>query len=91
MSKRKKTPKTPNSSPCIPKKTKIQEESDSSDNSDPFANWKGAGYCCFCNSECNPCSQSCGACPRRMFWTREFIIKNTPDIDVPESVSSEEF
>jgi hypothetical protein len=30
------------------------------------------GYCCFCHSECNPASQSCGVCPRRMFWDGTF-------------------
>lgn len=24
------------------------------------------GKCCFCGLECNPSSQSCGACPRAM-------------------------
>ena len=24
------------------------------------------GYCCFCGDECNPCSQSCGKCARRL-------------------------
>jgi len=24
------------------------------------------GYCCFCNEPCNPCSQSCGMCARRV-------------------------
>ena len=24
------------------------------------------GVCCFCNGECNPCSQSCGICARVM-------------------------
>ena len=26
------------------------------------------GECCFCGCECNPLSQSCGACPRNMIW-----------------------
>ena len=30
----------------------------------PFDSWKGEGYCCFCNDECNPASQSCGPCMR---------------------------
>ena len=25
------------------------------------------GICCFCGDECNPASQSCGVCPRRMW------------------------
>lgn len=24
------------------------------------------GKCCFCQGECNPCSQSCGRCARNM-------------------------
>jgi hypothetical protein len=24
------------------------------------------GYCCMCGGECNPASQTCGACPRKM-------------------------
>lgn len=24
------------------------------------------GICCFCNGECNPCSQSCGRCMRAL-------------------------
>ncbi len=27
--------------------------------------WK-EGTCCFCGDECNPASQSCGACTRRL-------------------------
>jgi len=30
----------------------------------PFQMWKGEGYCCFCNDECNPVSQNCGLCIR---------------------------
>lgn len=30
----------------------------------PFEKWKGEGYCCFCNEECNWQSQSCGSCMR---------------------------
>lgn len=26
--------------------------------------WKGQGYCCFCNDACNPAQQACGPCLR---------------------------
>ena len=29
--------------------------------------------CCFCNEECNPCSQSCGRCARNLFWNMSEI------------------
>jgi hypothetical protein len=41
------------------------------------------GSCCFCNEECNPCSQSCGRCARQMTgWaigmnTNKFVLKPT--------------
>jgi hypothetical protein len=35
-----------------------------SEEEDIFANWKGEGYCSYCNSECNPASQTCGRWPR---------------------------
>lgn len=38
-------------------------ESDSEVESE-FSEWKGYGYCCYCNQECNPASQSCGVCLR---------------------------
>jgi hypothetical protein len=40
------------------------EDGNDDNDIDPFVDWKGGGYCCFCNEECNPASQSCGACPR---------------------------
>ena len=30
---------------------------------DVFKNWKGEGYCSYCNDECNPASQTCGKWP----------------------------
>lgn len=36
---------------------------DNSESSEEFE-WKGQGFCCFCNDECNPASQSCGPCLR---------------------------
>jgi len=26
------------------------------------------GKCCFCQEECNPCSQACGRCARTLSW-----------------------
>lgn len=48
-----------------PKKRKRTRASTASE---PFANWKGIGYCCFCNDECNPASQSCGRCAREVSY-----------------------
>lgn len=30
------------------------------------------GTCCFCGNPCNPSSQSCGRCPRNLFFTGEW-------------------
>lgn len=40
------------------------EENSQEHQEHPFDRWKGVGYCCFCNDECNPSSQSCGGCIR---------------------------
>ena len=29
-----------------------------------FSDWEEPGKCCFCNQDCNPCSQCCGWCAR---------------------------
>ena len=40
-------------------------ENNSSDcEEDCFDSWKGAGYCAYCNLECNPASQTCKIWPR---------------------------
>lgn len=38
----------------------LQEEDDKAKND--FS----VGTCCFCKGECNPCSQACGRCARKM-------------------------
>jgi len=40
-----------------------QTENNISEEEDFFAKWKGAGYCSYCNVECNPASQTCGRWP----------------------------
>ena len=44
------------------------DSSDSNESYDP--NWDdfGIGQCCFCGNECNPCSQSCGRCSRKLIY-----------------------
>lgn len=32
--------------------------------------WKGEGFCCFCNEECNPLSQAHSRCAKQAFYTR---------------------
>ena len=41
-----------------------QEKKRKLESDDLFEEWKGEGHCSYCNSECNPASQTCETWPR---------------------------
>ena len=41
------------------------------------------GHCCYCNDQCNQCSQACGSCMRQMSWgcMPSYVL---PDLPPPQ-------
>lgn len=44
--------------------------------SDDANDWQ-PGKCCFCNDDCNPCSQACGRCSRTLSWRGMAALEGT--------------